>query len=156
MMSYAVSIILAVAMAGQARTAPAPKPDLRQTVERQAERIAELEKRVEELEKRLEALDRTVSSATPGGDIERAAREGRVVVGMTVAQVNKALKSEGCVVGGDGEDQEYLWHVESTRPVQNNSRIRNATEGYVVATVIATVRNGKVVSFERYKGEVQR
>lgn len=165
MIGVAVLAAVCGAAFGQARTAAPPKPTVAQTLDDQEREIQHLKKRLASLEAKVEAMDRVLAAIKSDpklagtlekqADMERSVDEGAVSTGMTLEQVDRALKSKSRLLGESEGRQEYLWYVSGSRAT-TNTRVHNATEGYVAETVIAQVERGKVVSYERYQGEVRR
>jgi hypothetical protein len=164
----AVLLVVAVALAGQAQTRtrtrtneppPFPKSKQEQIIHEQSVEIYSLRQQVAALEERVARLEEAIlnpkrrEEAVNDIKAEKAIEEGRLMVGMTVEQANRALKSEGRVVGESEGRQEYLWWVQSDRPAAGGRAMR---ETYTSHSYLAWVEDGKIVSYDRMRGRVER
>lgn len=123
------------------------------------------------LRKKLAERDGNEAAPAPdGAAIAAALRGGRVTIGMTVKQANAALKTEGKLVGEDDAGQTYEWKVMGERDRDLTPAPRGALpareqrfpagaparrvvkERYVKQTVVASVQDGKIASYDIYDG----
>ena len=92
---------------------------------------------------------------TQAEKVEKAIEDGELIVGMTVEQADRSLKEDGRHVGtGEFGDELYEWKVyrdmvvEIRRDGQGNSQAIRRPQ--LIATYIANVRDGKIVSFGKH------